>query len=74
MLPSEALMVISVWIPSVNIRPRVERAVALDSFSAQPLAQIEQGSPPCMLIDKHTMMTGYAVKDHLIHLFLVNEP
>jgi hypothetical protein len=31
---------------SVNIRPSDARAVAFDCVRANPLAQIEQGSPP----------------------------
>ncbi|WRX28526.1 hypothetical protein QQP08_021013 [Theobroma cacao] len=42
MLPSEALMMMSVWMPSVNIRPRHARAVAFDCFSVNPSAHMEQ--------------------------------
>lgn len=45
-LPSEALIIISVWMLSVNIRPRDARAVAFDRACVNPSAQIEQGSPP----------------------------
>lgn len=44
MLPLEALIVMSVWMLSDNIRLKDERAVEFDRF-ATPSAQMEQGSP-----------------------------
>lgn len=46
MLPSDAFIMMSVWMLSVNIRLRDARAVALDRFCVNPSAQMEQGSPP----------------------------
>nr|GMC47368.1 hypothetical protein AT1G55755 [Ipomoea batatas] len=47
MLPSAVLIWMSVWMLSDNIRPRDIKAVAFDSFSLHPSAQIEQSSLVC---------------------------
>ncbi|KAL0560857.1 hypothetical protein IC582_001271 [Cucumis melo] len=46
-LPSEALIMISVWMLSFNIRPNEIRALEFDRCRVDPSAQIEEGSPPC---------------------------
>lgn len=67
MLPSEALMMMSVWMLSVNIRPRDARAVAFDLFRVNPSAQMEQGSPPCVFHERYSIVkTGMLVKKTII--------
>lgn len=47
MLPSEALITMSVWMLSDSMRPREVRAVSYRILCVNPSLQIEQGSVPC---------------------------
>lgn len=54
MLPSEALITMSVWMLSDSIRPRDVRAVSVNSLCVDdPSPQIEQGSVPCGIQNHH---------------------
>ena len=50
MLPSEALIMMSVWMLSDNILLREARAVPFDCFCVHPSDQMEKGSPPYIYV------------------------